>query len=197
MNKKIRFIIIGFIVLMIPIVIFGKREVAIQYQKQAMDLCPPWDDSPDFETAMKKIDFAIKLAPRNYLFHVTKAQFLERQEKYKEANMVMRSIFDFKKDYAEGYVAIALNYERLGFKDSAYMEYTNALRAYNLRIEKYQNDSARLFSERLSKAFVLRQSGKVTQSKKEFEELRLSYPEKVEIIKSIENLNTDITEIDK
>lgn len=192
MNKNTRFIIVGFLIALVPIIILGKREIAIKYQKQAMDLCPPWEENPDFSAGLQKIDLAIKLAPRNYLFYITKAQFFERQHKYSEAIQVLRNIFDFKKNFAEGYVAIAFNYERLGKKDSAIIEYSNALLAYDYRIRKYTKDPERLFNARLNKAFVLKQSGQIGESRKEFEELRVSYPEEVELINSVELQGYDI-----
>ena len=196
MNRKFKIIIIGFIIVMIPIVIIGKQMIAIEMQRQAMELFPPYAFKSDYETATEKIDLAIKLAPKKYLFYVTKAQILENQKKFHEANLVFKQIFKFKHDYAEGYIFVAFNYERMNMKDSAIVEYENALTAYNYRIEKYKDDLDRLFSEKLNRAFVFKQLGYTDKVENEFKLLKTEFPDHIGIIESVENSEFDVFEIE-
>ncbi len=186
MKAKIRFIIIGFIILIIPIGLIFKRTIAIEIQREAIQLYRFGDSQNDLDKAIERINLAIKLAPKNYLFYATKAQILESQKKYRDAINEFQKINEFKDNYAEGNVAIGMNYERLGFADSSKIFYNSALNSYNLRIEKYAKDKEMLYSERLNKAFVLAMLEDSVNSRLEFNQLKKDYPEYLEMIEQIE-----------
>lgn len=96
---------------MIPLGFIVKRSIAIDIQKEAMDLINFGYTQKDKEKALEKINLAIRLAPRNYLFYATKAQILESQGKYREAINEFQKIHEFKDNFAEGYVAIGMKYK--------------------------------------------------------------------------------------
>lgn len=186
MKVKIRFIIIGFIILIIPIGWIFIRAIAIEIQKEAIALYQFGGSPNDLDKAIEKINLAIKLAPKNYLFYATKADILESQKKFRDAINEFQKINDFKDNYAEGYVAIGMNYERLGYADSSKIFYAFALNSYKLRIEKCAKDKERLFSERVNKAFVFALLEDSVSSSLEFNQLKKDYPEYLEMIKQIE-----------
>uniref|UniRef100_UPI003217FAA4 tetratricopeptide repeat protein n=1 Tax=uncultured Draconibacterium sp. TaxID=1573823 RepID=UPI003217FAA4 len=187
MKHKKKILLIIFLIVLVPTFIIGKRFIAIGFQKQAIELSSSFSKKSDYTEAIEKIDLAIKLAPKNYLFYATKAQILEKQNKFKEANSTMRSIFDFKNDYAEGYVAIAMNYERIGYKDSAYFEYKNALDAYNHRIKKNIEDKELILFEKLNVAVILKHIGEEEKAKNLFNTLKREFPAEVEYIELMRN----------
>ncbi|MBI9065302.1 MAG: tetratricopeptide repeat protein [Marinilabiliaceae bacterium] len=191
-NKGKKTILIIFLIALIPTFIIGKRLIALDLQRQAIELCSPFSVEKDFEAALSKIDLALKLAPRNYLFYGTKAEFLVSQKKLKESNTVIRQIFDFKEDYAEGYVMVAMNYERMDQNDSAKIIYQKALETYQKRIEKNKPDKDLLLLERLNIGFILRKLGQDNKAKQLFEQLKKEYPGEMEYIKAIENQELDI-----
>ncbi|WP_289056256.1 hypothetical protein [Carboxylicivirga marina] len=187
MKAKIRFILIGFIIIIVPLGFIIKRSIAIDIQKEAIDL----NQIGYFDRAMDKIDLAIRLAPRNYLFYATKAQFLEAQRKYSKAIIQFKKISEFKENYAEGFVAIGMNYERLEMTDSAKIAYNSALRSYNYRIQKYDKDRESLYGERLNRGFVYALLGDTASAKLEFDLLKSDYPEYVMFIEQIELIDIE------
>jgi tetratricopeptide (TPR) repeat protein len=187
MKKEIRFIIIGFIVVMIPLGFIVKRSIAIDIQKEAIDLIHFGYTQKDKEKALEKINLAIRLAPRNYLFYVTKAEILESLGKHREAINEFYKIHEFKDNYAEGYVAIGMQYERLGYADSAIIFYNSAMDSYNYRIEKYANNKEKLYNARPNKAYVYDLLGDSNSSDLEFKKLKNDYPEYLEMIEKIES----------
>jgi tetratricopeptide (TPR) repeat protein len=187
MKRKIRFIVLVFIILIIPIGLIVKRAVAIDIQRDAIKLYQIGDS----QKAIEKINLAIKLAPRNYLFYATKAQILESQHNYRDAINEIQKIYSFKDDYAEGYVTIGLNYERLEFPDSANLFYIDALNTYNARIEKYSSDRDRLYSEKVNRAFVYALLKDSVKSKSEFKLLKAEYPEYQGMIEEIESFDKE------
>ncbi len=192
MNKRHKTLLIIFLIALIPIVIIGKRLIALDFQRQAIELASPFSKNQDFETAIIKIDLALKLSPRNYLFYGTKADFLVSQKKFKEANVVIRQIFDFKKDYAEGYVFIATNFERMNQNDSARFAYQQALETYEKRIINNKPNKDMLLLERLNIGFILRKLGQDNKARQEFNHLKKEYPAEIENITAIENQDLDI-----
>jgi len=186
MKRKIKFIIVGFIIFAIPIGLIIKREIAIEIQKEAIELYQFGGSQSDYDKAIEKINLAIKLAPRNYLFYATKAQFYESQKKYQDAIKEYQKIHDFKENYAEGYVAIGMNYERLGHGDSSKIFYNYALNSYNSRIERYSGDKERLFSEKTNRAIVYSMLDDTVSSRLEFDQLKKDFPEYIEMIEQME-----------
>ncbi|MFB6344133.1 hypothetical protein ACE1ET_20610 [Saccharicrinis sp. FJH62] len=173
MNKKIKVIIIGFVIIMIASFFLIKRSIAIDIQEKAIEL----KENGKNEDAIKKINLAIRLSPKNYLFYVTKANFLESQKEYRKAIEEYDKINRFKKNYAEGFLKTGIDFEKIGYQDSAKLRYTKALEAYNCRIQDYANDKEKLYSELLNRACVYLLIEDTLQAEKEFKNLERTYPE--------------------
>jgi tetratricopeptide (TPR) repeat protein len=186
-----RKVLIILLIALIPAFLIGKRLIAIELQRQAISLNSPFSNETDIEAALNKIDLALKLAPRNYLFYGTKAEFLVRQNKLREANAILRQIFEFKEDYAEGYFFIAMNYERMNLIDSAQIEYQNALDTYYKRIKINKPDKEMLLMERINIGCILRKLGKEKEAQLEFKNLKEEYPEEVQYIELMESQELD------
>jgi tetratricopeptide (TPR) repeat protein len=114
-KKKLKFSGIGFIILMIPIGFFVKIAIAIDMHNTAMHKVKVegCDDNASTEEAIMKIDKAIWLYRRNYLFYVSKAKLLCRLKKYHEAIATLNKIEKFKDDYAQGYELKGFIYDKL------------------------------------------------------------------------------------
>lgn len=189
MTVKLKIVLIAFLVLIIPIGLIVKRAIAIEIQKEAVNTLSNTSSQSDIDEAIKRINLAIKLAPRNYLFYASKAQILQSQKKYREAIHEFEKIHKFKDDYAEGYIAIGMNYEKIGMSDSAKYFYNISLDSYNSRIKKYSRDRERVCSEKINRAYVYALLGDTIHSRREFDQIKIDYPDNIDIIEQIELIN--------
>ncbi len=189
MKKKIRFIIIGFLIAIVPLFILVKREYAISLQKQAIELYQFSNSPQDYDKAIDKLNLAIKLAPRAYLFYATKADIFERQKKYNEAINEFKKIIEFKGDYAEGYMFIGMLYEKLKMKDSAFFYYNEAYKIYDNRTSKYIKDKDKLFLAEVNKAYTLYLLNDSVKAKEEFNLLKTKYPADTLILNEMEKFD--------
>lgn len=191
MKAKLKFVVIGSIVVMIPLGWIVRGAIAADLQGEAVELCSDASPRKDLDLAMKKIDRAIQLAPRRYFYYVTRASIFEAQKKYREAIAEIQKAHKYKPDFAEGYVKIGRNYEQLGFPDSAKISYKSAIEAYNKRIVKYSGDREKTYGNRANKAAIFKLLGDTTNANFEFSQLKKEFPEKTEMIKNIESLDKE------
>jgi len=178
MRKKILFVLIALVILLIPIYFLVKRTIAIEYQKESIDLFYAISGNlePDKEKAIEKIDIAIRLAPKNYLFYVTKADMLLKLDKYHDAINELQKIEKFKDDYAEGYMSQGMIYDFLELHDSALFQYNKALDSYNLKIDEYkENVDSQTYLE-MNRLFVFILLNDSIIATNEYNRLRLKYP---------------------
>ncbi|NVO03147.1 MAG: hypothetical protein HXX09_10660 [Bacteroidetes bacterium] len=155
LKKKIRFIILGFFVLMIPIGYFVKNSIAIDMNNSAIQkvALSSWEDTNIIKESIKEIDKSIWLYRRNYISYANKAELLCCLKKYNEAIITMKQIFDFKSDYPEGLIYIGFIYDKLNLPDSANIYYTKALVIHEKRISDGNSDKILLKSSKVDKAF--------------------------------------------
>jgi tetratricopeptide (TPR) repeat protein len=191
MKPKIKFIVIAFIVVMIPLGWIIRGAIAADLQGEAEKLRAFANSQKELDLAMKKINRAIRLAPRRYFYYVTRASIFEAQKKYREAIAEIQKAHKYKPDFAEGYVEIGFNYERLGFPDSAKISYKSAIEAYNKRIVKYSGDREKTYGNRANKAAIFKLLGDTTNANFEFRQLKKEFPEKLELIEQIQSIDKE------
>ena len=179
MKKKISFVLIAFVIIMIPIYFLVKRTIAIEYQAESIDLFYAISDkvNPNKEKELEKIDIAIRLAPKNYLFYTTKAEMLVKLKEYQNAILEFRKIEKFEENYAEGYVRQGTLFDLLKIPDSALIQYNKALDSYNFRIEKYEDDPDKLMMAEINRLFVYIFLQDTTNAHIAFNSLKVEYPD--------------------
>ena len=192
MKKKILFVLIAFVILLIPLYFLVKRTIAIEYQKESIDLFYSISGKvkPDKEKAIEKIDIAIRFAPKNYIFYATKADMLLKLDKYKDALKELQKIEKFKDNYAEGYMSQGMIYDLLKLYDSAQIQYNKALDSYNFIFDKYEEDSDSQVYTEINRLFVLILLKDSIIATNEFNRLRLKYPDNPVLI-NLKDLNKE------
>lgn len=188
-KRKLWFIIIGFIVLMIPIGYFVKNSIAIDMHDEAMRnaLQISNGDTIVIKESIVQIDKSIWLYRHNYLFFASKADLLCQLKKYHEAISALNQIYKFKPDYAEGYDFQGFIYDKLGLTDSANKCYKRGIVAQEIRISKNSSDKEAVKLARISIAFDLWLLNGQVQGQKELIRLRSAYSDdkSVEVFDSI------------
>ena len=137
-KKKIRFILIAFCILIIPIGYLAAISYAIKIHNNALELAQikyPSDLNVT-QKSIKEIDKAIKIYPWNYLFYMNKAQLQMKLKNYGEALISARNGTEKNNQYAEGLEFQGLIYEYLGQLDSAKNLYSKAIDKYKIRLSE-------------------------------------------------------------
>lgn len=182
-KRKLWFIIIGFIVLMIPIGYFVRIGVAIDMHDKAMrnaiEINP--SDTNVIKESIAQIDKAIWLYRHNYLFYASKAELLCQLKDYHAAITELDKIYRFQPDYAEGYDYQGFIYDKLGLTDSANNCYKKAIDAQETRISKYSSDKEKVKLAKISIAFDRWLLNGQEFGKNELIELRKSYPDDIAV----------------
>ncbi len=192
MRKKILFVLIALVILLIPIYFLVKRTIAIEYQKESIDLFYSISGKvkPDKQKAIEKIDIAIRLAPKNYLFYATKVDMLLKLDKYQDAIKELQKIENFKDNYAEGYMNQGMIYDLLELHDSALIQYNKALDSYNFKIDEYKEDSDSQAYLEINRLFVFILSKDSIIATNEFNRLILKYPDNPVLV-NLKDLNKE------
>ena len=141
-KKKIRFILIAFCILIIPIGYLAAISYAIKIHNNALELAQikyPSDLNVT-QKSIKEIDKAIKIYPWNYLFYMNKAQLQMKLKNYGEALISARKGTEKNNQYAEGLEFQGLIYENLGQLDSAKILYSKAIDKYKIRLSENPDD---------------------------------------------------------
>lgn len=168
---------------MIPIGYFVKISIAIDMHNEAMhnanEISP--GDTNVIKESIKKIDKAIWLYRRNYLFYASKAELLCQLKKYHEAIKSFDQIFKFKPDYAEGYDFQGFIYDKIGLTNSANNCYMMAKVAQENRISKYNTDKEKIKNARIGIAIDIWLLFGQEQGQKELSKLRSEYPDDINV----------------
>jgi tetratricopeptide (TPR) repeat protein len=96
------------------------------------------------EKELKSLDKAIKLSPKKYLYHATRANLNCRLNRFDEAIKDYNNIFSFMPDYAEGYLHQGMIYDWIGEDSLGNVCYDKANSLYELRINN-ESDSESIF----------------------------------------------------
>lgn len=152
MNKK-HFIISFVIILLIASLFVLRQEITNKIQKKVIDNTIFTDNPEVIKKEIERLDRAIKLNPKKYLYHATRAQLHTKINDYASALSDFDNIHKFKKNYAEGYFSQGIIYDWIGKADSASIYYEKAENIYNSRIES-EEDSALIQNHKLN-IFVL------------------------------------------
>jgi tetratricopeptide (TPR) repeat protein len=156
MKRNLLFAILFLLILCIPLFFFMKRIYAIKYQEHALQIMnSSFMDSDSIQAeAFKKINLAIRLSPRNYIFYVTKSEMHFKLKQYQQAINELKKIEKFKSNYAEGQIFQGVIYDILQKSDSAFIQYTSALNSLNYRIGRYKNDSILLETAEINRLYL-------------------------------------------
>jgi tetratricopeptide (TPR) repeat protein len=178
LKRKLWFILIGFIVLMLPLGYFVKNSIAIDMHDNAMrnaiQISP--GDTNVIKESIKQIDKAIWLYSRDYIFYASKADLLCQLKKYHEAIEAYDQIFKFKPDYAEGYDSQGFIYDKLGLTDSANHCYKRAKAEQEKRISENSTDPEKVKMIRISIAYDIWLLNGQEKGHNELMKLRSEYP---------------------
>ncbi len=137
-KKKIRFVLIAFCILIVPIGYLAAISYAIKIHDNALELAQiKYPDDPNVtQKSIKEIDKAIKIYPWNYLFYMNKAQLQMTLKDYEEVLISARKGTEKNNQYAEGLEFQGLVYEYLGQPDSAKILYSKSIEKYKIRLSE-------------------------------------------------------------
>jgi len=137
-KKKIRFVLIAFCILIVPIGYLAAISYAIKIHDNALELAQiKYPDDPNVtQKSIKEIDKAIKIYPWNYLFYMNKAQLQLTLKDYEEVLISARKGTEKNNQYAEGLEFQGLVYEYLGQPDSAKILYSKSIEKYKIRLSE-------------------------------------------------------------
>ena len=178
MSRNIKIAAIVFIIILIPIGLVLKRLIAIEYQKNALELfyLNPGDVKLNKELALKRIDIAIRLTPRNYLFYSTKSQMLWDLDQNSQAVKYLKKSIKLDPTFAEGILGLGMIYDYLRYSDSATIQYENAIDIYDTRLGESDPESYDFANAEVNKLYVKLLLQDTAFATKELKRLILKYP---------------------
>ncbi len=162
-KKKIRFVLIAFCILIVPIGYLAAISYAIKIHDNALELAQiKYPDDPNVtQKSIKEIDKAIKIYPWNYLFYMNKAQLQMTLKDYEEVLISARKGTEKNNQYAEGLEFQGLVYEYLGQPDSAKILYSKSIEKYKIRL--IENPDNQFINRQIALLYTF--SGKINNAK--------------------------------
>jgi tetratricopeptide (TPR) repeat protein len=135
-------------------------------------------DEEVLDTVLLEINRAIDIDSSNYVFYTNKANVLSLLNRYSDTIKALEKVSEIKPKYAENLMYLGLLNESIGADSTAQSWYSQAIKAYDERIENNQS----IISNKINRAYLLFFTEGKEQALKAFEAVKLEYPNSEEVL---------------